>query len=87
MFINHNRLSTVGLYACINVVVKIGDHILTPDMIVMINRGNKKQYNPDFENNYFLGPPNFIMNVLEDPEEIKTEKGYFQPLVSRNIWS
>lgn len=46
-------------------------------MIVMINRGNKKQSNPDFENNYFLGPPNFIMDILEDPEEIKNRKKIF----------
>lgn len=77
MCINHYRLSTVGLYACINVDIKINDHILTPDMIVMINRGEKKQCNPDFENNCFLGPPNFIMDVLEDPEKIETRKKIF----------
>ena len=77
MCINHYRLSTVGLYACINVGVKINDLILTPDMIVMINSGRKKQCEPDFENNYFVGPPNFVLDILEDSGQVKERKKLF----------
>ena len=50
MCINYYRIQTVGLYACINVGVKIDDHLLFPDMIVMINAGQRKQSEPDYEN-------------------------------------
>lgn len=74
MCINHYRLQTVGLYACINVGVKISNQLLYPDMIVMINSGRKKQCDPDYENDYFVGPPNFILEVHDEPEVIKDRK-------------
>ena len=77
MCINHYRLNTVGLYACINVGVKIGDRLLYPGMIVMINAGRRKQCNPDYENNYFVGPPDFVLDVYEDPKKILERKLLF----------
>ncbi len=74
MCINHYRLQTAGLYACINVGVKISNQLLYPDMIVMINSGRKKQCDPDYENDYFVGPPNFILEVHDEPEMIKDRK-------------
>jgi len=74
MCINLYRLQTVGLYACINVGVKISNQLLHPDMIVMINSGRKKQCDPDYENDYFVGPPNFILEVHDEPEVIKYRK-------------
>lgn len=68
MCINYYRLQTVGLYACINVGVKIGHELLYPDMMVMINSGRHKQCEPDFENDYFSGPPNFILDIHENPK-------------------
>ena len=35
--INHYRLHTVGLFACIKVGVKLNNEVVYPDMIVMIN--------------------------------------------------
>ena len=66
MCINHYRLRTVGLFACINVGVKIEEEIIYPDLIVTIGQGNSKQCSPDFENNYFVGPPNFILEIRDD---------------------
>ncbi len=43
MCINAYRVRTVGLYACINVGVKIENQLIYPDMIVMIGHGRKKQ--------------------------------------------
>lgn len=79
MCINKYRILTPGLYACINIGVKINGHIEYPDLIVMMNSGNKKQCEPDYENNYFNGPPNFIVDIQEDisSELIKSRKKLF----------
>lgn len=66
MCINKYRILTVGLYACINVGVKLGSHLIYPDLMVMIGHGRHKQCEPDFENNYFVGPPNFVLDIHED---------------------
>lgn len=78
MCINEYRVRTVGLYACISVGVKIGDVLVYPDMIVMINYGSKKQCDPDYDNNYFVGPPNFVLDI-EDPHSdlVKERKKLF----------
>lgn len=79
MCINKYRILTVGLYACIRVGVKLGDQILCPDMMVMINFGRRKQCYPDYENDYFVGPPNFILEVHQNSksEFIKERKKLF----------
>ena len=77
MCINHYRLNTVGLYACINVGVKINNLLLFPDMIVVINSGRKKQCKPDFENDCFIGPPNFVLDIINDTGLIKERKRLF----------
>ena len=64
--INKYRMSTPGLYVCINVGVKLGDQIESPDLIAMINSGPEKQCKPDFEQGYFVGPPNFVLDIHED---------------------
>lgn len=66
MCINEYRVRTVGLYACINVGVKLGDVFVNPDFMVMIGKGHHNQCKPDFENDYFVGPPNFIMDIHND---------------------
>lgn len=65
MCINHYRLQTVGLYACIRVEVQLGDQLIVPDMIVMINAGKRKQCEPDYDKDIFIGPPNFVMDIQE----------------------
>lgn len=66
MCINRYRTHTVGLYACIRVGVKIGEQLLYPDMIVMIGHGRNKQCQPNFDRDYFEGPPNFILDIHQD---------------------
>jgi len=80
MCINEYRVRTVGLYACIRVGVKIGNKVLYPDMIVMINCGRNKQCNPDYENDYFVGPPNFVLDIHENTKSafIKERKELFE---------
>jgi hypothetical protein len=79
MCINEYRVRTVGSYACISVGVKIESQILYPDMIVMINYGRKKQCEPDYENDYFVGPPNFVLDIHENTNSqfIKARKKLF----------
>ena len=79
MCINAYRVRTVGLYACIRVGVKIEDQLIYPDMIVMIGHGRNKQCNPDYENNYFVGPPNFVLDIHENTKSqfIKERKNLF----------
>ena len=79
MCINHYRLHTVGLFTCIRARVKIRDQFLTPDMIVVINAGKHKQCSPNFDENYFDGPPNFILDVYDQSEitSIKERKATY----------
>ena len=79
MCINKYRILTPGLYCCINVGVKMDNQMVYPDLIVMINYGRKKQCDPDYDNNYFKGPPNFILDIHEDSksEFIKGRKKLF----------
>ena len=76
----------MGLYACINGGVKFSNQLLYPDMIVMINSGRMKQCDPDYENDYFVGPPNFILEVQDEPEVIKDRKQLYSVVGLRNIW-
>ena len=76
MCINHYRIRTVGLFCCANAGVKFGDELLITDLIVVIGHGNRKQCEADFEKNYFVGPPNFIVEVHDDlkPNQAKQRK-------------
>lgn len=79
MCINKYRILTVGLYACIRVAVKIKEQIIYPDIMVMIGSGRNKQCSPNFEENYFDGPPNFILEIHEDTKSkfVKERKELF----------
>ena len=68
MCINHYRVRTVGLYACIRVGVKLKNShdLIYPDFMVMIGSGSRKQCYADHDRNYFVGPPNFILEIHED---------------------
>ncbi len=48
-------------------------------MIVMIGHGSRKQCDPDFENDYFVGPSNFVLDIHEDTNSkfIKDRKKLF----------
>lgn len=79
-FINGYRLQTVGLFACVNVAVKLDELMINPDIMVMIGSGRHQQCKPDFENDYFVGPPNFIMDYAENPKsaDMKNRKEIFE---------
>ena len=79
MCINKYRILTPGLYACINIGVKVNGHIEYPDLMVMVNSGSKKQCEPDYENNCFNGPPNFVVDIEEDSSSpsLKSRKKLF----------
>lgn len=80
MCINHYRVQTVGLYACIRVGVKLNEELIFPDLMVMINSGRRKQCTPDYDNDYFVGPPNFVLDVYDDADmnQIKDRKKLFE---------
>jgi len=79
MCINKYRILTPGLYCCINVAVKFGERIEYPDLMVMIGSGRHKQCEPDHERNYFVGPPNFILEIHQDfkSQVVKERKQLF----------
>jgi hypothetical protein len=73
-------------YACINVAVKFGDRIEYPDLMVMIGHGRHKQCEPDHENNYFVGPANFILEIHQDfrSKAVKERKKLFSSFEVQN---
>lgn len=66
MCINTYRMASSGLYTCISIGVEINGQLEYPDLMVMINRGRDKQCSPDYNRNVFTGPPNFILDILEE---------------------
>lgn len=73
MCINRYRMHSVGMFACIQASVQLGNHTVYPDFMIMINAGPKKQAEVDFEKNCFIGPPNFILEIFS-----KDDVGRFQ---------
>lgn len=62
--INLYRMNTPGLYACTNIAVKLKDgNVIYPDLMVMVNKGKYKQSQPDYDEQIFKGPPNFILKA------------------------
>ncbi|HMC01530.1 MAG TPA: Uma2 family endonuclease [Flavobacteriaceae bacterium] len=80
MCFNEYRVRTVGLYACINVRVKLRDVFVNPDFMIMIGKGRNNQCKPDFENDFFDGPPNFVMDIHTDlnSDFIKERKALYE---------
>lgn len=79
MCINKYRILTVGLSACIRVPVKMKGQMIYPDFMVAIGHGRNKQCTPMYDDDYFDGPPNFILEIHEDTKAkfVKERKEFF----------
>ena len=80
MCFNRYRMHSVGMFACIQATVKLGSDVLHPDFLIMINAGPKKQSEVDFENNCFIGPPNFILEIFSHDQlgHLQSRKSLFE---------
>ena len=65
MCINYYRLFTPGCYCCTLVPVQLdADTRLCPGLMAMVNYGKSKQCAVDPSQQYFIGPPNFVLDVF-----------------------
>ncbi len=80
MCINRYRMHSVGMFACIQATVILDSITVYPDFLIMINAGPKKQSEVDFQNNCFMGPPNFILEIHDknDVEHYHQRKTLFE---------
>lgn len=80
MCINKYRILTVGLSSCIRATVKMKGEMIYPDFIIVIGHGKNKQCTAMYDDNYFDGPPNFILEIHEDTKSkfVKERKALFE---------
>ena len=81
MCINYYRLSSPGLYCCTLVPVQLDDQTrLVPGVLVMVNHGKHKQCSVDPSHEFFVGPPNFVLDVFpgEDLLDYEGRRGCFE---------
>ena len=65
MCVNYYRLSSPGLYCCMQVPVQINEQTrLWPGVMVMVNHGKRKQCLVEPNGSFFIGPPNFVLDVF-----------------------
>ncbi len=65
MCINYYRLFSPGLYCCILAPVQLDEGTrLCPGVMVMVNYGKHKQCAVDPSGRWFIGPPNFVLDVF-----------------------
>ena len=64
--INSYRLSTPGIYVCILVPVDLGGNRFVPSLFAQVNHGRLKQC--EATESGFMGPPNFVLDVIEEHE-------------------
>ncbi len=67
MCINYYRLFTPGLYCCVHATVELNDGTrFCPGIVVQVNHGHLAQCEPDPSYDYFMGPPNFVLDVFAE---------------------
>ncbi len=74
MCVNHFRLSTPGMFVCVNVPVQVsGAYRVVPGLVAQINCGRHKQCDPG-NYDYFRGGPNFVFDVLNEKDGAEYER-------------
>ena len=79
--INYYRLFSPGLYVCVLAPVQLdGETQLTPGVLAMVNYGKHKQCSVDPEGDFFVGGPNFVVDIYpaEDWQDYETRKAAFE---------
>jgi hypothetical protein len=68
MCIAYYRSFSPGLYCCTHVPVQLDENTrLTPGVLLMVNYGKHKQCSVDPSQQFFVGPPNFVLDVFFPP--------------------
>jgi hypothetical protein len=71
MCLNSYRLSSPGLYCCTLVPVQLDENTrLCPGITLMVNHGKNRQCEPDSSFEYFVGPPNFVLDVFSGGSDL-----------------
>lgn len=81
MCINYYRLFTPGLYCCVHVPLQLDEQTrLCPGILAMVNHGKFKQCDPEPDYEYFLGGPNFVLDVFPagDQQEYKRRRDAYE---------
>ncbi len=81
MCIAYYRLFSPGLYCCTHVPVQLDENTrLCPGVMVMVNYGRHKQCSVDPSQRFFVGPPNFVLDVFSegDLSEYEYRRGCFE---------
>ena len=82
MCLAYYRSFSPGLYCCTHVPVQLDESTrLTPGVLLMVNYGKHKQCSVDPAQKFFVGPPNFVLDVFssdEDPTDYEHRRGCFE---------
>jgi len=81
MCVNYYRLFSPGLYCCTLVPVHLDEQTrLIPSVLVMVNHGKHKQCSVDPDGEFFVGPPNFVLDVFpgESPLNYEERRGCYE---------
>ena len=81
MCVNYYRLFSPGLYCCTLVPVQLDEQTrLIPSVLVMVNHGKHKQCSVDPDGDFFVGPPNFVLDVFsgEDTGDYEERRGCYE---------
>lgn len=77
--VNHYRMRTPGLYACVCVDVLLpGDNLVAVDLLAQINYGERKQCEVPEGGRHFAGAPNFILDIHQSDEDYKKRRAWFE---------
>lgn len=75
MCLAYYRSFSPGLYCCTHVPVQLdGSTRLTPGVLLMVNYGKHKQCSVDPSQQFFVGPPNFVLDVFSREEDSEYEQ-------------
>ena len=75
MCVNYYRLFSPGLYCCTLVPVQLDAQTrLIPSVLVMVNHGKHKQCSVDPDGEFFVGPPNFVLDVFPGDDLLDYEE-------------
>lgn len=79
--INYYRLFSPGLYVCVLAPAQLDAQTrLTPGLLAMVNYGKHKQCSVDETGSFFIGGPNFVVDVFPDGDwqDYEQRRGAFE---------
>ena len=77
--LNHYRLRTPGLNACLFVDVLLPeDNLVAVDLVAQVNYGERKQCEVPEGGHHFAGAPNFILDIRNSDEDYEQRRTWFE---------